>query len=217
MKKHILILILISCFTLTMTSCSKDSTKSTTANNRPSTPANSSNNQESSNSNKTMLFGKVDSIIGNEVTLLVAKNSTSTQTKTSESQSQSQSKSQTKTQALGVGTTQDGGMGGQWSGQRNNSSSKQSFKLTYTGEKKNITIPVGVPILETKTVNEKKQQTEVDLSDIEEGSILTITMENNFITQVRIQGTESSQSSSQSTQNMPGDMGGGGAPAPGGN
>lgn len=204
-----------------MASCSSKSTTAKKTSGYGNTSASGwsrNNNQSTNNANRTMIFGKVDSIIGNQVTLILAKNSSSTASSNASStasSNNSNSQNQNKTQSLSLGTTQEGGMGGQWQGQRRSSSSSQSFKLSYTGEKKEITIPVGVPITEMKTVNGTRQQKEVDLSDIEEGSILSITMENNFITQVRIQGTASSSSSSQSTEGF-GDMGGG-MPGPGGN
>ncbi|MEW9122120.1 MAG: hypothetical protein AB2421_05355 [Thermotaleaceae bacterium] len=130
------------------------------------------------------IFGRVKSIVGNEVVLEVAE---MPERANGENQNapgaQGQTRDNTGARATGGGPVGGGSMGGGPMGggtQRGNSSS-----LNFTGETKTILIPVGIPITSMGQSGSK----ELDIADIYKGMIMQIWFDQEdkeMIAQVRV-------------------------------
>lgn len=153
-------------------------------------------NQESSDESETRgqngrseqqrpdLFGRVKSIVGNEVVLEIAEvPERASGENQSATRAQGQTRDNTGARATGEGPMGGGPMGGGSMGggtQRGSSSS-----LNFTGETKTILIPVGIPITSMGQSGSK----ELDIADIYKGMIMQIWFDQEdkeMIAQVRV-------------------------------
>lgn len=202
-NSYIFLMIIIT-LSIFLSSCSK----SNAAKEESSTAA-SSSNTASSNTKRDIVIGKVDSILGNEVELSVAdipenmkqrlENMGNGNRQRNTQQNNSTQNSQQGTN-ISAGLSQNQGQGGFGQGrnfQNGNSQNRQRMKFNFTGEKKTIDIPVGVPIITTKFGTNGMERTEVQLSDIKEGNLLYIIYENGNIVEVRLMNTTSQSQSGQ--------------------
>lgn len=146
-----------------------------------SSPAgNSSQGQQFAD--RPSIFGKVKSIVGNEVEIQLAKMPKGPQGTQGGAQRKRSSGS----------TSGSGGQGGMPSG--GFSGVRKAVSLELTGEVKTITIPVGVPI-EQRSGQEIKQ---VDISDIYAGSTIRVwtdSKDKSMVTRVSVTAQTSSASS----------------------
>lgn len=100
------------------------------------------------------LYGKVKKIVGNEVTLELAELS-----ERKEMSEEDRKKIKEQMQNSNPG---EGGFGGQ--------GNKMKREIKFTGETKNIIIPVGLPLVSSK----RGEETQLELGDIIEGTLLQI-------------------------------------------
>lgn len=201
-KNSYIFLMIILTLSIFLSSCSKSN-----ATKEESSTSSSSSNTTSANAKRDIVIGKVDSILGNEVELSVAdipenlkqrlENMGNGQRKYSQNGSPQDSQQRTRIEA---GLSQNQGQGGFGQGrnfQNGNSQNRQRMQFNFTGEKKIIQIPVGVPIITTKFGTNGMERTEVQLSDIKEGNLLYIIYENGNIVEVRLMNTTSQSQSGQ--------------------
>ncbi|SKA98977.1 hypothetical protein SAMN05443428_1335 [Caloramator quimbayensis] len=203
-RNSYIFLVIMLALSILLSACSKSN-----AAKEESPASSSSSNAASSNIKRDIVIGKVDSILGNEVELSVAdipesmkqrlENMGNGNRQRNTQQNNSTQDSQNGTN-ISAGLSQNQGQGGFGQGrnfQNGNSQNRQRMQFNYTGEKKTIDIPVGVPIITTKFGTNGMERTEVQLSDIKEGNLLYIIYENGNIVEVRLMNTASQ---SQSTQ-----------------
>lgn len=150
------VFIVIICLSLVLSGCTASSQPGDTASNNAI-----NEDQEGKDANKEVertkkradMFGRVKSIIGNEVVLEIAEMPQITDDK----------QNNQKNQAVGVPTGQGNG-----TGQKPQGVGRRELK--FTGETATLLIPVGIPIT-TRLQGESK---EIDLADIYEGVSLQI-------------------------------------------
>ncbi|MBF8984060.1 hypothetical protein IZY60_10975 [Lutibacter sp. B2] len=113
------------------------------------------------------LYGKVKKILGNEVTLEVAE-----LPERKEMSEEDREKMKAQMQNSNPG---EGGFGGQ--------GNKMKREIKFTGEIKNMIIPVGLPLVAAK----RGEETELELGDILEGTFLQIWLnEDESVKSVRV-------------------------------
>lgn len=100
------------------------------------------------------LYGKVKKILGNEVTLELAE--------LPERKEISEEDREKMKLQMQNGNSSEGGFGGQ--------GNKMKREIKFTGENKDIIIPVGLPIVSVK----RGEETQLELGDIIEGTFLQI-------------------------------------------
>lgn len=199
MKKSLITcIILVFGISLMFSACSKSAKiQEPAASNSSSTETSSSD----TNVKRDVLIGKVDSILGNEVTLSVAdipenmkrrlENMGQGRTGQGSEQAAGQNSQQGTRLETGLQQGQQGqqrsfGGGGNFQNRNFNSSNRQGMQFKFTGEKKTIDIPVGVPIISFKRGANGMERTQLDLSNITEGNILYVLSENGNIVEVRV-------------------------------
>ncbi|TCO77441.1 hypothetical protein [Marinisporobacter balticus] len=111
-------------------------------------------NNENAKRDSPDLYGKVKKILGNEVTLELAE--------LPERKEMSEEDREKMKVQIQNGNPGEGGFGGQ--------GNKMKREIKFTGETKNIIIPVGLPIVSAK----RGEETELELGDIIEGTFLQI-------------------------------------------
>jgi len=123
------------------------------------------------------MYGKVASIVGNEVTLQLAE----------------MPKRQARVKPSGTGSSSSGTKslttssgGGGFGGPPGMGTTKSTLKLT--GETKSFEIPVGIPI----TQGMGKQAKSLQISDIVAGSTITVWMEGETVTKISVAASTSS-------------------------
>ncbi|MBC5629675.1 hypothetical protein H8S20_12320 [Clostridium sp. NSJ-6] len=176
--KKVLAMVICAVMTVTIIGCSSKNDNPPKAEQNNNVESNdASNGGSNENSERIMYFGKVKSIVGNEIELELAENQDGNN---EEDDKQAQISGQ-----LGAGLSAtdtapndalfdpnegDGNSGGNGGGGNAElpESNTPKLELKYTGETKTFTISAGATILDSRTVSESK------LSAIKKGTVIRI-------------------------------------------
>ncbi|WP_432666309.1 hypothetical protein R9X47_08180 [Wukongibacter baidiensis] len=159
------ILIVLICLSAVLTGCTEANEPSNASPSNQNTEAQLEENKQKDGQNarkRPDMFGRVKSIIGNEVILEIAE---MPQTKAGKGENQGE-KAAGSTGGAGNGGGKGEGKGSQGAGMR---------ELKLTGETATLLIPVGIPI----STRSQNGMSEIDLADIYVGSTLSIWFEDN--------------------------------------
>lgn len=150
------VLIVMVCLSLILSGCTESSQPSDLASNSTTNEVQKEkdeNNEEQKSKKRPDMFGRVKSIIGNEVVLEIAE------------MPQMQNNNDGKQEKKANGASTEGGKG---TGERPQGAGGRELK--FTGETATLLIPVGIPI----TTKSQEGSKEIDLADIYDGVSLQI-------------------------------------------
>jgi len=162
-KKGIVFFLILLSMMLLLGGCS--GTKESSRNVKQSaTTGNLSNNNSNPEKRKADIYGKVQSILGNEVTLLVAEIPQREETSQGQRQSMSaEEREQRRAEFQNINPEE-----------RQQMRQKMMENIKFTGETEIFIIPVGTPIVSAGRGNARQDIKELNLADIHEGTILQI-------------------------------------------